>query len=203
MKIICIGRNYVAHAAELGNEVPTEPVIFMKPASSLVHNNNFVQYPNFTTDLHYECEIVLQICKEGKNIAKENALQYFDKYTLGIDFTARDVQQKLKDKGLPWEKAKAFDQSAVIGYWVNISDEQKQQVHYFSFEQNNKMVQLGDTSLMIFDFATIITEVSKYFTINIGDIIYTGTPAGVGACTKNDKLIGKLNNQVVLNTSIV
>jgi 2-keto-4-pentenoate hydratase/2-oxohepta-3-ene-1,7-dioic acid hydratase in catechol pathway len=195
MKILCIGRNYVAHATELGNEVPTEPVVFMKPQSSLVENAAIVNYPTITSDLHYECEIVLLICKEGKNIAKEDAFNYVDKYTVGIDFTARDVQQKLKDKGLPWEKAKAFDQSAVIGRWISFSEAQKKQTQFFSLTLNDKIVQEGDTSLMIFSFEAIIAEVSKYFTLNVGDLIYTGTPAGVGPCIKNDTLVGKLNDE--------
>ncbi len=202
MKIICIGRNYVAHAAELGNEVPTEPVIFMKPASALVNKNEFIIYPSFTKELHYECEIVLQISKEGKNIGIENAAEYYDKYTVGLDFTARDVQQKLKEKGLPWEKAKAFDQSAVIGNFVPFNDLQKKETQFFTLQLNNKVVQQGDTSLMIFDFNTIIVEVSKYFVLQIGDLIYTGTPAGVGECNNGDSLVGTLNGQEMFSVQI-
>ncbi len=202
MKIICIGRNYVAHVAELGNEVPTEPVIFMKPASAMVENDSIITYPTFTNDLHYECEIILQICKNGKNIAKQNASQYYDKYSVGIDFTARDVQQKLKDKGLPWEKAKAFDQSAVVGKWILFSDAQKQKTQFFTLLKNDTIVQEGNTDLMIFDFDTIINEVSKYFNLQIGDIIFTGTPAGVGACKPTDTLVGKLNEEVLFTITI-
>jgi 2-keto-4-pentenoate hydratase/2-oxohepta-3-ene-1,7-dioic acid hydratase in catechol pathway len=202
MKIICIGRNYVAHAKELGNEVPADPVIFMKPKSALSTNDKPFYYPEFTNELHYECEIVLRICKNGKYIHEQYAYQYFNQITVGIDFTARDIQNELKEKGLPWEKAKAFDGSAVIGTWVNIDANFSKQSVDFSLELNNTTVQKGNSELMIFSFAKILAEASKYFTLNIGDLVFTGTPSGVGECVTGDNLKGFLSTQKLFDIDI-
>jgi 2-keto-4-pentenoate hydratase/2-oxohepta-3-ene-1,7-dioic acid hydratase in catechol pathway len=202
MKVICIGRNYVAHAKELGNEVPTDAVIFMKPATAVTTSAEEFMIPSFTNNLHYEAELVLKICKNGKNVKPENAFEYFNEITVGIDFTARDVQNKLKEKGLPWEKAKAFDQSAMVGNWVAIDDEEKANPIQFSLHINDKIVQQGDTSLMLFSFAAIIAEASTYFTLEEGDLIFTGTPEGVGACIAGDNFVGFYKGYEVLNFKI-
>ena len=199
MKICCIGRNYVAHAKELGNEVPTDPVIFLKPETALLQAPASFIYPSFSNDIHYECELVLRICKEAKNVSAEEAANYYDAITAGIDFTARDLQQKLKTKGLPWEKAKAFDQSAVIGEWIAIpaSPEIK-----FSLQKNNQTVQEGTTAHMIFNFNTIISHISAFFTLQPGDLIFTGTPAGVGPVAKGDILDGFIENEQVFTLKV-
>lgn len=199
MKICCIGRNYVAHAKELGNEVPTDPVIFLKPATALLQAPSPFNYPSFSSDIHYECELVLHICKEGKSIAQANAGNYFDAITAGIDFTARDLQQQLKTKGLPWEKAKAFDHSAVIGKWLTVpaSSEIK-----FSLQKNKQTVQEGTTAHMIFNFNTIISHISEFFTLQPGDLIFTGTPAGVGPVAIGDELEGYIENEQVFTLKV-
>lgn len=191
MKIFCVGRNYGAHAKELGNDVPEEPVIFMKPKSALLQQNTPFYYPEFSNELHYEVEIVLRICKNGKSIEQHNAAKYYDAYTLGIDFTARDIQNELKKKGLPWEKAKAWDNSALISNtWVPLKSATAKEPILFSLLQNEKIVQEGNTKYMIFSFNDIVSHISNYFSLNIGDLIYTGTPAGVGECLPGDKLEG-------------
>lgn len=201
MKIICIGRNYIEHAQELGNDVPDEPVIFMKPKNALLQGNAPFYYPEFTNELHYECELVLRVCKNGKFIAEKNAHEYYDAVTVGIDFTARDVQDELKKKGLPWEKAKAFDHSAMVGNLVMI-DKAKHSDYLFSLTKNGEVVQSGDTKNMIFDVAAIIATISTYFSLNIGDFIFTGTPAGVGECMVGDELEGYLGTEKLLTLSI-
>jgi 2-keto-4-pentenoate hydratase/2-oxohepta-3-ene-1,7-dioic acid hydratase in catechol pathway len=200
MKIICVGRNYVKHIEELGNAVPEEPVIFMKPKSALQTPKANFWYPSFSNELHYEAELVLRVCKNGKNISKKLAHHYIDKITVGIDFTARDVQQYLKEKGLPWEKAKAWDNSAAIGDWRDFS-KYKNPIHFQLF-MNNELVQDGNSTHMMYDFATIISHVSEYFSLNIGDLIFTGTPAGVGECVIGDVLTGILENEKVLELEI-
>ncbi|MEQ1552567.1 MAG: fumarylacetoacetate hydrolase family protein [Ferruginibacter sp.] len=202
MKIFCIGRNYVAHAKELGNEVPTEPVVFMKPKSALLQSENPFFYPIFTNELHYECELVLRISKNGKNINANQALSFVDAITVGLDFTARDIQDELKKKGLPWEKAKAFDNSAVVGNFIPLTKDLKVQNIEFSLMKNNEKVQHGFSNNMIFNFADIISNISNYFTINIGDLIFTGTPAGVGECSVEDKLEGFLGNEKMFSVNI-
>lgn len=196
MKIICVGRNYVAHAKELNNEIPTEPVLFMKPDSALLRNNDPFYIPEWSNDLHYECEIIVRINRLGKSIEKKFAHRYYDEIGLGIDFTARDVQNKLKDKGLPWEISKAFDHSAVICSEFTTMDAlpDRNAVH-FHLDKNGTTVQEGDSSLMIFPIDDIISHVSKYFTLKIGDLIYTGTPAGVGPVQVGDRLEGYLEGQ--------
>ncbi len=202
MKIICIGRNYVDHIKELGNTIPTEPVLFMKPKSALNIGGMAVHYPEFSNELHYECELVLKICKNGKYINEFFANEYYDQITVGIDFTARDVQNKLKEKGLPWEKAKAFDDSAIIGKWKNIDTIPNKKEIPFCLELNENMVQQADSSLMIYSFNKILAEASKYFTLNIGDLIFTGTPAGVGECVAGDNLKAYIYNECLLDFSI-
>lgn len=203
MKIICIGRNYVAHARELNNEVPEEPVFFMKPDSSLLRNNDPFYIPEWSNEIHHEIELVIKINRIGKNIEKRFAHRYFDEIGLGIDFTARDVQNKLKEKGLPWEKAKAFDQSAVLGgIFTNKSSFPDERNISFKLNINGKTVQAGNSALMIFSFEEIIANVSKYVTLKIGDLIYTGTPAGVGPVKIGDHLEGFLEEQKLLDFMI-
>ena len=200
MKIICIGRNYVAHAQELKNEIPDEPVFFMKPDSSLLRNNDPFYIPDWTKEVHYEIELVIRINRIGKNIDKQFAHRYFDEIGLGIDFTARDIQNKLKEKGLPWEKAKAFDQAAVLSnVFIDKNDFPDQQNIAFKLEINEKLVQKGNSNLMIFSFEEIISNVSKYVTLKIGDLIYTGTPAGVGPVKIGDHLEGFLEDKKLLD----
>jgi acylpyruvate hydrolase len=188
MKIICIGRNYVAHAQELANEVPTSPVVFLKPQTALLKSGDAFYHPEFSKDIHYECELVLRIGKAGKYIQEEFAYKYIDAYTLGIDFTARDLQDIQKQKGLPWEIAKAFDGSAVVGEFTQVKDIREELPIYFTFYQNNVIKQHGDTNLMIFSIEKIIAYVSQFFTLQQGDLIYTGTPAGVGKINIGDVL---------------
>jgi 2-keto-4-pentenoate hydratase/2-oxohepta-3-ene-1,7-dioic acid hydratase in catechol pathway len=190
MKIFCIGRNYIEHAKELGNEVPDEPVIFMKPKSALLQTHTPFYYPEFSNELHYEAELVLRICKNGKYINERNASKYYNSITVGIDFTARDIQNDLKKKGLPWEKAKSWDNSAVIGNWKDVTPEMLKKPIAFSLNKNGENVQMGTTADMIFTFDQIVTNISNYFSLNIGDLIYTGTPAGVGECVVGDILEG-------------
>ncbi|MEI8110541.1 MAG: fumarylacetoacetate hydrolase family protein [Chitinophagia bacterium] len=198
MKIICVGRNYVAHARELGNEVPEEPVIFMKPSTALLAAGKQFHYPAFTSDLHYEAELVLRVSATATCIAEIDALKHVDAITVGIDFTARDIQSNLKQKGLPWEKAKAWDHSAILGSWQLIP---LGEVH-FSLKKNGEWVQQGSTNYMIFPFDALIAHISQYFTLEPGDLIYTGTPAGVGPCLPGDVLEGYLENQEVFSLKI-
>jgi 2-keto-4-pentenoate hydratase/2-oxohepta-3-ene-1,7-dioic acid hydratase in catechol pathway len=192
MKIFCVGRNYVDHAKELGNDVPTEPVIFMKPKSAVILAHTPFYYPEFTNELHYECELVIRICKNGKYIQEKHAPNYYNAITVGIDFTARDIQNELKKNGLPWEKAKAFDQSALIGKFIDMDAAMQKSVIAFSMKKNDELVQQGKTNEMIFGFNTLISHISNYFSLNIGDVIFTGTPAGVGECSVGDSLEGFL-----------
>ena len=198
MKFICIGRNYAEHAKELGNEVPDEPVIFMKPNSAYHQPSNPFYYPEFTNELHYECEIVVRISKNGKLIEEVNASKYYDSISVGIDFTARDIQTELKKKGLPWEKAKGWDGSAVIGKWQPISQEVDMKNIVFSLNKNGQVVQQGNSRDMIHDIDKIIAHVSRFFSLNIGDVIFTGTPAGVGECVVGDELEAFLMDESML-----
>ncbi|KAA5533429.1 fumarylacetoacetate hydrolase family protein [Taibaiella lutea] len=201
MKIICIGRNYADHAKELNNPLPKEPVIFMKPKSALARPGIPVHYPQFTDNLQYECEVVLRVCKNGRQIPQKFAKQYFDHWTVGIDFTARDLQNKLKEEGLPWERAKAFDDSAVVGNFVPVAEADLYTTQ-FSLSQNGVMVQKGHTSDLIFSFEHLISYISQYFTLQIGDLIFTGTPKGVGPVLPYDKLVGYLNNEKMFDIEI-
>ncbi|MFM2337068.1 MAG: hypothetical protein RL115_261 [Bacteroidota bacterium] len=195
MKIFCVGRNYVAHAKELGNEVPEEPVIFMKPKSALLQPNTPFYYPEFTNELHYECELVLRINKNGKYIQEKFAHKYYDAITTGIDFTARDIQNELKGKGLPWEKAKAWDNSAVIGKWVPVANIKNRKELSFRMYKNKELVQEGNSLQMIHPFDSIVSYISQFFSINIGDLIFTGTPAGVGEVVVGDELEAFLEDE--------
>jgi len=192
MKIICIGRNYVDHAKELGNKVPTKPLVFMKPGSSLLVNKKPFYYPEFTKDLHYELEVVLKISKNGRHIQPEFAKDYYQEISLGIDFTARDLQNQCKEKGHPWEIAKAFDHSAVIGQFVNLQAVTVDGHLEFYLNKNGKKVQHGFTKDLLFSFDDLIVYVSQFFKLQKGDYIYTGTPAGVGAVAIGDELEGVL-----------
>ena len=193
MKIICIGRNYKNHVNELNNIVPTEPVIFLKPDTSIILKKQPFFIPDFSDDIHHEVEVIVKINRVGKYISKEFAHKYYDQIGLGIDFTARDVQKNQKKFGLPWEKAKAFDGSALIGKWIDKSSFDDINDINFSLMKNNQLVQQGNTSQMLWDIDSIIAYVSSFFTLKIGDIIFTGTPAGVGAVKENDNLKGFIN----------
>ena len=200
MKIICIGRNYAAHAQELGNEIPESPVIFMKPDTAVLKGNDFY-IPEFSSDVHYELEVVLKISKGGKYIQQENAAKHYDEIGLGIDFTARDLQSQLKSKGLPWELAKGFDGSAVLSEFFPKSNFEMKNLN-FSLLKNKEEVQNGNTSLMIFTPEQIIAFVSQYFTLRVGDLIFTGTPQGVGKVSENDELQAFLEDQKVFDLRI-
>lgn len=202
MKIFCVGRNYAAHAQELGNDIPDEPVIFMKPKSALLQAHTPFYYPEFTNELHYECELVLRISKNGKYIQERFANKYYDAITVGIDFTARDVQNELKEKGLPWEKAKAWDNSAVIGKWLTVPNIKNKKDINFHLLKNTEMVQKGSSTLMLHSFDSILAHISNYFSINIGDLIFTGTPAGVGECVVGDEIEGFLEEESMFKLEI-
>ena len=195
MKIFCVGRNYVEHAKELGNAVPEEPVIFMKPKSALLQSHTPFYYPEFSNELHYEVELVLRVCKNGKYVNERQASKYYNAISVGIDFTARDIQSELKKKGLPWEKAKAWDNSAIVGQWKELTPELPKKPLRFSLKKNGEEVQNGLSSDMIFSFEQIVANISNYFSLNIGDLIYTGTPAGVGECVVGDVLEGFLEDE--------
>ena len=200
MKIICIGRNYIAHIDELGNVKPENPVIFLKPSTALLPAEKPFYHPDWSTEIHYECELVFRIGKTGKYIAPEFAYRYLDAITVGIDFTARDLQEKQKSKGLPWEIAKAFDHSAVVGNWMPLPDFSSPVT--FSMKKNNEYVQKGDSSLMIFSIAELIAYVSRFFTLQTGDLLFTGTPAGVGSIRPGDLLEGFLADKALFRTEI-
>ena len=201
MKIICIGRNYAEHAKELGNEIPESPVIFMKPDTAVLKKGSDFYIPEFSNDVHYELELVLKISKGGKYIQEENADKYYDEIGLGIDFTARDLQSQLKAKGLPWELAKGFDGSAVLSEFYKKEDFDMKNIN-FSLMKNKEQVQNGNTSLMIFSPEKIIAFVSQYFTLKVGDLIFTGTPKGVGKVSENDFLEAFLEDQKVFDLRI-
>jgi 2-keto-4-pentenoate hydratase/2-oxohepta-3-ene-1,7-dioic acid hydratase in catechol pathway len=202
MKIFCIGRNYAEHAKELGNVVPTEPMIFMKPATALVVNNKPFYYPDFSKDIHYEAEIVLQICKNGKHIQPEFAHTYYDAVAIGIDFTARDLQQQCKKNGHPWEIAKAFDNSAPVGDFIPLDEAIRDGSIQFHLDLNGKTVQNGDTKDLIFTFDTLICYISKFFKLQQGDYIFTGTPEGVGPVKVGDVLEGYIGSKKLLNFEV-
>ncbi|MFM7222317.1 MAG: fumarylacetoacetate hydrolase family protein [Bacteroidota bacterium] len=202
MKFLCIGRNYVEHVKELGNEVPEEPVVFIKPKSALLQPNTPFYYPEFTNELHYECELLLRICKNGKYIQERSAKNYYDAITVGIDFTARDIQSELKKKGLPWEKAKAWDNSAIVGAWQPIGAGWDKKNVAFSMKKNGELVQQGNSRDMIHGFDAIVAHVSNYFSLNIGDVIFTGTPKGVGECVVGDELEGFLADKSMFKLMI-
>ncbi|WP_294244061.1 fumarylacetoacetate hydrolase family protein [uncultured Chryseobacterium sp.] len=201
MKIICIGRNYSEHARELGNEIPERPVIFMKPDTAVLKGNDFY-IPEFSDDVHYELEVVVKISKGGKYIRKETAAKHYEEIGLGIDFTARDLQSDLKSKGLPWELAKGFDGSAVVGSFFKKEDFNLASLS-FSLLKNKEKVQDGNTRDMMFSIDDIIAFVSQYFTLRVGDLIFTGTPEGVGKVQENDILEAYLEERKVLDIRVL
>ncbi len=202
MKIICIGRNYAEHAKELNNIIPAEPIIFLKPKTALLVDGKALYYPEFTNDLQYECELVVRMSKNGKYIQEKFARKYYNAMSLGIDFTARDIQQKQKEKGLPWEIAKAFDGSAAVGAFIPIGEDLNVQQLNFELKINGETRQLGHTSDMLFSIDQLIAYTSQFFTLNIGDLIFTGTPSGVGSLSVTDQLDGYLEGQRVLSCLI-
>lgn len=202
MKIICIGRNYTEHAKEMKSEVPTEPVFFMKPDTAILKDGEAFYFPEFTKDLHHELEVVLKISKVGKHIEEKYAHKYYDEITLGIDFTARDIQAKCKEKGLPWEKAKAFDHSAPVGEFLKLEKFQNLNALEFELKINGELRQQGNTKDLLFSFDQVIAYVSKFVTLKTGDLIFTGTPEGVGPVKVGDKLEGYLMGEKVLSFEI-
>jgi acylpyruvate hydrolase len=202
MKIICIGRNYAAHAKELNNEIPENPVFFLKPDTSIIRNNAPFYYPDFSTDIHHEVEIVLKINRLGKNIDRKFAHRYYDEIGIGIDFTARDLQNECKKRGLPWEMAKAFEGAAPIGKFLSKASIPDLNSISLRLDINGKTVQNGTSANMLFHFDTIIEYVSKFFPLKIGDLIFTGTPEGVGPVQIGDHLQAYLNEQLMLDFKV-
>ena len=203
MKIICIGRNYTDHIAELHNEKPKDPVIFLKPDTAILLKKQPFFIPDFSNDVHYEVEVLVRINKVGKHIQKKFAHKYYDEIGLGIDFTARDLQQQLKEKGLPWEKAKSFDGAAVVGEkWLPRDQFSSVDDISFSLQKNGEIVQKGNSSHMLWKIDELIEYVSKYFTLKIGDIIFTETPAGVGPVAINDQLTGFIENEKIFSIQV-
>ena len=202
MKIICIGRNYAAHIEELNNERPNQPVVFIKPDSAILPNGQDFYIPDFSNNIHYEVEVLVKIKKVGKHIDQKFAHTYYDEIGLGIDFTARDLQDKLKEKGLPWEKAKGFDGAAVIGRWTEKSKFKNLQQINFSLLKNDVVVQNANTELMLWQIDELIAHVSQYFMLKKGDILFTGTPPGVGKIAINDYLVGTLEGQEMFSLRV-
>nr|WP_315223230.1 fumarylacetoacetate hydrolase family protein [uncultured Flavobacterium sp.] len=202
MKIICIGRNYTNHIEELKNERPAEPVVFMKPDSAVLLKQHPFVIPEFSQDVHHEIEIIVKISKVGKYIEPKFAYKYYDEISVGIDFTARDLQARLKEKGLPWEKAKSFDGSAVIGDFLPKTDFTSMENLTFGLTNNSEIVQKGNSSLMLWKIDELISYVSQYFTLKIGDIIFTGTPEGVAAVKPNDVLEGFLEDKKLFRIQV-
>jgi 2-keto-4-pentenoate hydratase/2-oxohepta-3-ene-1,7-dioic acid hydratase in catechol pathway len=203
MRIFCLGRNYVEHIQELNNERPDEPVIFTKPDTALLKNNAPFYYPDFTKDIHHEVELVLRICKEGKNIEEKFAGKYFDAIGVGIDFTARDLQQKAKEKGLPWDIAKGFNSSAPISdKFIPVGEFKNLKDINFSLQIDGNLKQQGNTSLMLFPFEYIIAYLSKFFTLRTGDLIFTGTPKGVSPITVGNVLSAYIENEKLLEFEV-
>lgn len=202
MKIIAIGRNYAAHAQELNNAIPTKPIIFLKPDTAVLKDNKPFYLPDFSSDIHYELEVVLKICKEGKHIAEKFAANYYDEIGLGIDFTARDIQAEHKEKGLPWELAKAFDHSAVISNFLPKTDFASMNDLNFELQLNKETRQKGHTANLLFSFENIISFVSQYITLKKGDLIFTGTPEGVGQVKQGDQLEAWLEGKQLINFGV-
>lgn len=201
MKILAVGRNYLEHIKELGNQTPEQPVIFSKPETALLKNNEPFYLPDFSNDIHHELEIIVKISKTGKNIEEKFAHKYYEEIGIGIDFTARDIQSYLKSKGLPWDLAKGFNDSAPISNFVSKHNFDLNNLN-FSLEINGETRQSGNTSMMIHSIDSLIAFVSKYFTLKTGDIIFTGTPAGVGAVKINDRLVGKIEDKVMFDFEV-
>ncbi|MDD7885212.1 fumarylacetoacetate hydrolase family protein [Flavivirga sp. 57AJ16] len=202
MKLICIGRNYTEHIQELKNEKPTDPVVFLKPDTAILLKKQPFFIPDFSDDVHHEVEVLVKINRVGKHIDRKFAHKYYKEISLGIDFTARDLQSRLKAKGLPWEKAKAFDGAAVIGKWLKVDDFEDINNINFSLQKNGDVVQNGHTSFMLWKIDELIEYTSKYFTLKIGDIIFTGTPAGVGKVSANDKLKGFIEDKEMFSITV-
>ena len=202
MKLICIGRNYTEHIKELENEKPTNPVVFLKPDTAILLNKQPFFIPDFSNDVHHEVEILVKINRLGKYIGRKYAHKYYKEIGLGIDFTARDLQNQLKSKRLPWEKAKAFDGAAVVGKWLPIKDFKNVNNINFTLQKNDQIIQQANTNLMLWKIDELIEYVSKYFTLKIGDIIFTGTPAGVGKVIANDKLKGFIEDQEMFSITV-
>lgn len=202
MKIICIGRNYSDHIKELSNERPVNPVVFLKPDSSIISKNQDFIIPTFSNDIHHEVEIILKIKKVGKHIERSFANKYYDELGLGIDFTARDLQFKLKEKGHPWEKSKAFDNSCMVGEFIKKEKLEDLNNINFSLEKNNQIVQKGNSSEMLWSFDELIEYVSQYFTLKIGDLIFTGTPSGVSKVNRGDLLEGFIETQKMFSLKV-
>jgi 2-keto-4-pentenoate hydratase/2-oxohepta-3-ene-1,7-dioic acid hydratase in catechol pathway len=202
MKIIAIGRNYAEHAKELNNPVPTTPVIFMKPETAILKDNKPFYHPDFSEDIHHEIEIVLKVSKEGKHISEKFAAGYYEEIGLGVDFTARDIQSKHKEKGLPWELSKAFDGSAPISVFVPKTQFADIYNINFKLDINGETRQQGNTNMLLFSFESIIAFVSRYITLKKGDLIFTGTPAGVGKVTVGDRLEGYLEDEKMLDFEV-
>ncbi|RTE51652.1 FAA hydrolase family protein [Arenibacter aquaticus] len=202
MKIVCVGRNYAEHIKELDNERPLDPVLFIKPDSAVLPKEQDFYLPEFSSEVHYEVEVLVKIKKVGKYIDEKFAHTYYDEIGLGIDFTARDLQSKLKEKGLPWEKAKGFDGSAVIGKWLPKTKFKDLNNINFNLKKNDSLVQQGNTGLMLWGIDEIISYVSRFFTLKKGDVIFTGTPAGVGKINANDYLSGTLENEQMFSLKI-
>ena len=202
MKIICVGRNYAEHIKELDNKKPNEPVLFLKPQTAIINKRQPFFIPSFSNEIHYELELIVKINRLGKFIQRKFSHKYYNEISLGIDFTARDVQLELKNKGLPWEKAKAFDGSCLIGEWKNKKDFGNIDNIDFRLTKNDEIVQNSNTSLMLWKVDELIEHISKFFTLKIGDIIFTGTPAGVGRVEINDKLKGYMKDNELLSVNI-
>lgn len=202
MKIICIGRNYIAHAKELENEIPSKPLFFIKPDTALLKDNDPFYFPEFSKSIHYECELIYKINKVGKNIQEKFAYKYYSEIALGIDFTARDLQQECKEKGLPWEIAKGFDQSAVVSRFIPLSKIVDPKNIHFTLEINRELRQTGASGLMIYSIDKIIAYVSQFVTLKTGDLIFTGTPAGVGPVSVGDQLRGCLEGEMIFDFEV-
>ena len=202
MKIICVGRNYAEHIKELDNKKPNDPVLFLKPQTAIINKRQPFFIPSFSNEIHYELELIIKINRLGKFIQRKFSHKYYNQISLGIDFTARDLQLELKNKGLPWEKAKAFDGSCLIGEWKNKKDFDNIDNIDFRLTKNDEIVQNSNTSLMLWKVDELIEHISKFFTLKIGDIIFTGTPAGVGRVEINDKLKGYMNDNELLSVNI-
>lgn len=202
MKIICIGRNYTGHIAELENEKPENPVVFLKPDTAILLKGQPFFIPEFSQDVHHEVEVLVRINRIGKHIQPKFASKYYDEISLGIDFTARDLQAQLKAKGLPWEKAKGFDGAAVVGKWIAKQELPSVDKLNFALSKNNETVQESNTALMLWKIDELIAYISQFFTLKIGDIIFTGTPAGVGPVAINDVLVGKLEGRELFNIKV-
>jgi len=202
MKIICVGRNYFDHIYELKNEKPDSPILFLKPETSIIQNKQPFFIPDFSNDVQYEVEVLIKINRLGKAISPQFSHKYYDEIGLGIDFTARDIQNKLKKDSLPWEKSKSFDGSALIGNWINKKYIDNLNNLDFRLTKNGDIVQKGNTSEMIWKIDELISRISKFFTLKIGDIIFTGTPSGVGRVNENDKLVGYINDKECFSIKI-